>query len=515
MNFATSGLSVSINVSFTGTNNGNQTLQGSPASVPASGTSTDLSTEPGSTLTFAFPASVSETGQTCSLESTSQSSPYTTDVSGSSTTITGTYTCVATPPANSAPTPGSITGTTPVDEGSTYSYADTTASDSDGDTLSYTWSVSSGNATMSGGQGTNTVSLDFTDGPSTVVLHLDISDGHGHTVSPTDLSITENNVAPTATFSNNGPVDEGSSATLSFTNPSDPSGADTAAGFHYAFDCAGGDLSGTTYAASGTSSSTTCPFADNGSYTVSGAIIDKDNGLTQYTTSVIVNNVPPAVGTLTLGGASATACIAGNGVTLDFGFTDPGVYDYPWHVDIKWGDGNHTTYDASTQGAQPQQSHNYLAGSYNVSVSVTDKDGGVGNSSGTNTVALLYNMSGILAPFNPDGSSVWKYGSTIPVKVSITDCHGTAVPGLAPQIGFSMSSSVTPTDGITETASTSAADSTGIMRFSDPIYIYNFASKNLPDGNATYYMYIRGKDSGGNVVTSPAQVSQKFGVRTK
>src|SRR5438067_305589 len=68
------------------------------------------------------------------------------------------------------------------------------------------------------------------------------------------------NVAPTATLSNGGPIFEGSSASISFSGQHDPSGADTSAGFHYAFDCSGGSLAGATYAGSGTSASTSCSF---------------------------------------------------------------------------------------------------------------------------------------------------------------------------------------------------------------------------------------------------------------
>ena len=48
--------------------------------------------------------------------------------------------------------------------------------------------------------------------------------------------VTVSNVAPTGTLGNNGPVDEGSSATVTFTNQFDPSTADTTAGFRYAYD---------------------------------------------------------------------------------------------------------------------------------------------------------------------------------------------------------------------------------------------------------------------------------------
>jgi hypothetical protein len=302
--------------------------------------------------------------------------------------------------------------------------------------------------------------------------------------------VTVANVAPSATLGNDGPIDEGSSATISFTNPSDPSSADTTAGFKYAFSCSN-DTSAlpTTYAGAGTATSTSCSYADNGTFTVAGRIFDKDDGYRDYTTQVTVNNVPPTVGALTLGGATGTACAGGNNVTLDFSFSDPGVNDSPWAVDVNWGDGSaHTTYNASSQGAQSQQSHAYGVGSYTATVSVTDKDGGTGrNSSATNAVSHLYAMSGILPPFNSDGTSVWKFGSTLPVKVRITDCNAQPVAGLAPKVGYTTVSSNDPTIGIDEVASTSAADTTGIMRY-DPTagqYIYNFASKNLPDSSAT------------------------------
>ena len=49
-----------------------------------------------------------------------------------------------------------------------------------------------------------------------------------------DVVVT--NVAPAATFGNDGPVAEGGDAHVAFTAPSDPSNADTGAGFRYAYD---------------------------------------------------------------------------------------------------------------------------------------------------------------------------------------------------------------------------------------------------------------------------------------
>src|SRR5207247_917367 len=101
-------------------------------------------------------------------------------------------------------------------------------------------------------------------------------------------------VDPTASLGNNGPTPEGSATSIDFTNQLDPSTADTNAGFHYAYSCSNGDLSGATYAGSGTSASTSCTFDDGPStHTVKARIIDKDGGFSQYQTVVSVTNVDP------------------------------------------------------------------------------------------------------------------------------------------------------------------------------------------------------------------------------
>ena len=97
------------------------------------------------------------------------------------------------------------------------------------------------------------------------------------------------NVDPTADLGSDSPVSEGSPATITFTNQFDPSEADTLAGFHYAYSCSNGDLSGATYASSSTSASTTCTYADGDSdHVVKARIIDQNNGFTEYTTPVHV-----------------------------------------------------------------------------------------------------------------------------------------------------------------------------------------------------------------------------------
>lgn len=254
--------------------------------------------------------------------------------------------------------------------------------------------------------------------------------------------------------------------------------------------------------------------ADNGTGSVTVQASDGEHTAATDTFNWTANNVTPTVSGVTVGGGSGTACVAGNDVTLDFGFIDPGVNDNPWAVDIDWGDtSTDTTYSTATQGTQPQQSHTYGPGTYTIGISVTDKDSATGSGgSAQGAVSHSYDMTGILAPFNADGSSIWKYGSTIPVKVKITDCTAAPVPGLAPHVGTQLLSSSDPTAGILETASTSAADTTGVMRYDATAgqYIYNFASKSLADGNAKYMMYVREGSVTGQTNTGAATAGQSY-----
>src|SRR3989440_12955993 len=107
----------------------------------------------------------------------------------------------------------------------------------------------------------------------------------GGVLYPSDVTV--NNVAPTATFTNNGPVNEGSNINLSLDSPSDPSSVDTAAGFEYRFSCD----NGTTWSLWSSTSTATCSTDDNGTRHVKGEIRDKDGGVSSYSADVTVNNV--------------------------------------------------------------------------------------------------------------------------------------------------------------------------------------------------------------------------------
>jgi hypothetical protein len=197
-------------------------------------------------------------------------------------------------------------------------------------------------------------------------------------VSTYTASVSVDNVPPSATFTAPGQVNEGDSFTLSLTSPSDPSSADTAAGFTFAFDCGSG------YGSFTGTSSASCPTTDNGTRLVGGKIRDKDGGSREYNATVVVKNVAPSVSGLVDQGASE-----GTSGSFSLGtFSDPGA-DSPWAVDVNWGDGSaHTTFTKSAAGSLGSQSHTFAdSGSFTVTVKVTDKDGDSGQTTFKVTVS--------------------------------------------------------------------------------------------------------------------------------
>jgi hypothetical protein len=229
---------------------------------------------------------------------------------------------------------------------------------------------------------------------------------------------------------------------------------------------------------------------DDGSGSVSVQASDGEH--TQATDSFDWSalNVSPSISSASLGSGHAS-CGTDN-VTLTVTFTDPATADT--HVaDVDWD--NDGTYD---QQIDPYTSgsgiaHTYAsAGSHTAKVRITDDDGGVDTESASVTVD--YNTTGILQPINPGPpNSVFKYKSTIPVKIQITNCDGSFPSGLAPTVSVWLTSSSPPPAGTEEAASTVPPTSGNTMRFTgapDSQYIYNLATKGLSDPSATYNLRI-------------------------
>jgi hypothetical protein len=99
------------------------------------------------------------------------------------------------------------------------------------------------------------------------------------------------------------------------------------------------------------------------------------------------------------------------------------------------------------------------------------------------TCALLYNYSGIEAPVRPDGSSVFRTGSTVPVKFAVTDNAGDPEPGISATLTFApVTTSTTPAAWIP--AAGPRTDDGNAFRYdaAGGQYVYNWSTKNIPAG---------------------------------
>jgi hypothetical protein len=295
-----------------------------------------------------------------------------------------------------APTIAPNNATVTVNEGAaatnTGVYADVDA----GDIVNITASIGSISKT---GTGNGTWTWNFTpdDGPAqSQTVTITATDTFGLTATTT-FQLVVNNVAPNATFGNNGPVTEGSNAIVSFTNPTDPSNADTVASFRYAYDLNNNGLyddgfGDGTYGGSLATTSVTVATVDNPSRTVRGRIIDKDGGVRDFTTTIIINNAPPANLNLNL---TSNNLNENDIVTLSGTFTDPGTLD-THTVEIDWnGDGKFDdTLNLAAGVFAFSQKHQYLdddptgtaSDANTITVRITDKDGGQGSSTAKVTV---------------------------------------------------------------------------------------------------------------------------------
>ena len=298
-------------------------------------------------------------------------------------------------------------------------------------------------------------------GVYTVGLSVTAADGTGG-FDVTHLRVL--NVAPTVRLTAPTAGSEGSPVLLagSFADPGTADGP-------YSVTVSWGDGGTDTFAVAAPGPLPARPhtYADDGPYTVSVRVTDKDGGSGVATTSVSVANVAP---TVALAGGPAVA--EGSAYTLSVGaVADPGA-DTVSQYRVNWGDGTSDTYTAGGVKA-----HAYADdGTYAVSVDLTDEDGTVRNRGGVVT-ASVFNaapaavLSGpavgnegtavtfagsFTDPGTADGPFAYAWAVTAPNGVSVPGASGTV-----PSSGGVPSFSFTPPDDGTYTVSLTVTDKDG------------------------------------------------------
>ena len=147
-----------------------------------------------------------------------------------------------------------------------------------------------------------------TDGPGSYPITVRVSDNRSPALSDAKtFTLTVNNIAPTAAFTG-ATVTLGSAATIRCSSVTDPSSADTAAGFIYRYDLDNNGIFEILGDSSGTYTVPAASLTSIGTYTVQGRIRDKDKGFSTYTTQINVLPPPPPAAPSAL---SAQAIAAG------------------------------------------------------------------------------------------------------------------------------------------------------------------------------------------------------------
>lgn len=130
-------------------------------------------------------------------------------------------------------------------------------------------------------------------------------------------------------------------------------------------------------------------------------------------------------------------------------------------------------------------------GTHEFTVTATDE---AGNSRTQRfSYRVIYAYGEVLEPINRDGSSVFKAGSTVPVKFRVSDYAGTPVSTAVATLGAVRSHDISGTvdEAVQETTSTSAATTGDLFRSGggNGVHIYNLSTKGMKTGS--YQLFIR------------------------
>jgi len=407
--------------------------------------------------------------------------------------VTVNITCV-----NDAPVVR-LAGVSSTTEGSTEEYTYTV---SDVDSASLTITESCGlNGTRTDTAAANQFTCTFSDGLASSAVSVTADDGGSeNNVGSDEIDVTVANVAPSITKPANQTASEGTSSSFDLGSFTDPGDDDP---WTVIVDWGDGSTNTEfTEASAGDITDKAHTYADDGTYTVTLTVREEPGSTTapsdSETFTITVANVAPSISPLVVTPPTGVACQGTtNVVRLQFSVSDPAAEAQdPINGLIDWGDG---TPLQSYSGRSVDATHAYAAGTYTITVTAADGDGGTDTEySATNAVSILYQVSGVLQPVNDtqakNDPSIFKYGNTIPVKVRVTDCNGAGVTNLAPRISVVKTAGSTPPTGTEETiTNTNSPDSNGIMRsIGDGVYLYNLATKSLSDSTATYEIRING-----------------------
>lgn len=292
------------------------------------------------------------------------------------------------------------------------------------DTLTYEWDLDNDGIFGEIGSGalrgdeigvTPSFSAADLDGPGSIVVSLKVTDSLGE--SDTDAAtVNVSNVAPPLSLDDVTAIVEDGVATLTGTI-TDPGTLDA-----FTLDVNWGDLLSPnnveqyTFAASASGSQSftlTHQYLDDNptatpsdSYTILATVTDDDTGAGSASTTVTVANVAPQIESLTSSHLTACTSSADGLVTISGSYSDIGTQDMHT-IDVDWGDS--TPVETLTSVDQVNDlfdgSHTYAHGGiFEITVTVTDDDGGVAGQWTTKAVVQgVGEVNGILYVIGTEG----------------------------------------------------------------------------------------------------------------
>jgi len=206
-------------------------------------------------------------------------------------------------------------------------------------------------------------------------------------------------------------------------------------------------------------------------------VTDDHNQTDTATATVTVNNVKPTITSLS---TLSQGALTGNQVTFTGQADDPANADDTAGFTWKWFSNNSQIGTSGPPNTGDSRSTSFpysftRCGNYSVSATATDKDNSESDPASLGSNPFPVYDGSFQPPIDGPANNLTLKGKVIPVKISV-GCDGQAISGLSPTIkllpGDVRSGEETLNDEI-EAYSSSAADTTGIMRPVDGGYIYN------------------------------------------
>jgi PKD repeat protein len=236
-------------------------------------------------------------------------------------------------------------------------------SDPGADTFTHLWHVVASNGqVVAEGHAQDFAFTPNDNGTYTVTYTVTDDDGGS---SMDTMVVTANNVAPIVDRGADKTVNEGSLVSLSAAG-SDVGSVDTLSYLWHVVASNGQII------ADKTGANFSFTAMDNGTYTATVKVTDKDGGFSTDSVLVTVNNVAP-----TASMSGDMALVPGQAGSYSGSFSDPGVLDAN-QVMWNFGDGSVINFHSAKDAGAMNVSHSWdKKGTYTVTMSVRDKDGGL------------------------------------------------------------------------------------------------------------------------------------------